>query len=59
MFMSNNLDIAKKHFEVGSKKLDPELYKEAEKQFILSRIIYLIKFQLYQNFFYVNSTKKI
>ena len=34
--MSNNLDIAKKHFEVGSKKLDQELYKEAEKQFILS-----------------------
>ena len=34
--MSNNLDIAKKYFEIGSKKLDDELYVEAEQQFILS-----------------------
>ena len=34
--MSNNLDIAKKHFELGSKNLDSELFLEAEKQFTLS-----------------------
>ncbi len=34
--MSNNLEIAKKYFEIGSKKLDEELYKEAEQQFISS-----------------------
>ena len=34
--MSNNLEIAKKYFEIGSKKLDEELYEEAEQQFISS-----------------------
>ena len=34
--MSNNLEIAKKHFEIGSKKLDEELYKEAEQEFVSS-----------------------
>ena len=31
--MSNDLDIARKHFELGSKKFEEKLYSQAEKEF--------------------------